>query len=203
MAIQTFPTLPGIAWSVEKKFEFSNKNFRSLSGTEVRSSYWQNPLIHWVLKYEFLRQGTIGATAYAEMKTLAGFFLERKGGFEAFYFNDPADDLTLQNIGTGNGSNLVFYLKAYFGGYSENILKQMSTPKIYVAGVLKTAVTHYNITSEYIVTFTAGNAPANGAAVTATYSYYWLARFEKDKGEFEQFCKDIYKMGKCELVQVR
>ena len=70
-----------------------------------------------------------------------------------------------QNTFTGNGSNL--------GPFSFTFKWLESTDiKVTVAGVLKTAGTHYNLQSLNYTTrtggqvlFTAGNAPANGAAI--------------------------------------
>ena len=70
-----------------------------------------------------------------------------------------------QNTFTGNGSNL--------GPFSFTFQWLESTDiKVTVAGVLKTAGTHYNLQSLNYTTklggqvlFTAGNAPANGAAI--------------------------------------
>jgi cobalamin biosynthesis Mg chelatase CobN len=70
-----------------------------------------------------------------------------------------------QNTFTGNGSNL--------GPFSFTFQWLESTDiKVTVAGVLKTAGTHYNLQSLNYATktggqvlFTAGNAPANGAAI--------------------------------------
>ena len=72
---------------------------------------------------------------------------------------------TTQNTFTGNGSNL--------GPFSFTFKWLESTDiKVTVAGVLKTAGTHYNLQSLNYSTktggqvlFTAGNAPANGAAI--------------------------------------
>ncbi len=72
---------------------------------------------------------------------------------------------TTQNTFTGNGSNL--------GPFSFTFKWLESTDiKVTVAGVLKTAGTHYNLQSLNYTTrtggqvlFTAGNAPANGAAI--------------------------------------
>ena len=72
---------------------------------------------------------------------------------------------TTQNTFTGDGSNL--------GPFSFTFKWLESTDiKVTVAGVLKTAGTHYNLQGLNYTTktggqvlFTAGNAPANGAAI--------------------------------------
>jgi len=72
---------------------------------------------------------------------------------------------TTQNTFTGNGSNL--------GPFSFTFKwLEPADIKVTVAGVLKTVGTHYNLSGlNYVtrtggqVTFTAGNAPANGAAI--------------------------------------
>jgi uncharacterized protein (TIGR02217 family) len=51
-----------------------------------------------------------------------------------------------------------------------------------VAGVTKTAGTHFTIdTATGIVTFAGGQAPANGATVTAGFEFDVPVRFDTDK----------------------
>lgn len=82
-----------------------------------------------------------------------------------FYDYDPSVGYTTELIGTGDGATLTFNIPA----------KETTSRLVYVNGVLKTVVTHYNITAgtgpigQDRAVFTAGNAPPNGHAVTISY----------------------------------
>ena len=72
----------------------------------------------------------------------------------------------LEAVGTGNGTNKLFYLDNY---YPYNYL-------VYLNGVLQTETTHYVVTgSTGLITFV--TAPGNGVAVTVTYSFRRLSQF--------------------------
>ena len=89
-------------------------------------------------------------------------------------------------IGTGTGALDVFQLyKTYtIGAYvrSRRILKPIaSTVLIAVAGTTKTLTTHYTLDATTgIVTFTAGNIPTAGQAVTAGFEFDVPCRFDAD-----------------------
>ena len=97
--------------------------------------------------------------------------------FIAFKDNNRASTVTFfsydvslqyddENIGTGDGVAVNFTIPA----------KNTAAQVVEVDGVVKTVVTHYNVTAgsgalgEDRVVFTGGNAPANGLAVTISYT---------------------------------
>jgi hypothetical protein len=74
-------------------------------------------------------------------------------------------------------------------------------PQIFVDGVLKTQGTDYTISSAGLVTFTV--APAAGAALTWSGSYYWRVRFDLDQTEFNNFLNQLWEAKKVTLVSVK
>lgn len=65
-------------------------------------------------------------------------------------------------VGTGDGTTTTFYLDNY------NVVS--GSEQVYVAGTLKTVTTHYTIDADAgTITFTAGNVPTAGQAITANY----------------------------------
>lgn len=91
MATALYPTsLPGLSWDVSKKPKFNNKVAEHTSGKETRTSYWQNPRWEYTVTYEYLPDIGTGPT---DLKSLLGFFLARKGDFDAWLFTDPDDHL--------------------------------------------------------------------------------------------------------------
>lgn len=203
MSSEIFPEPPGIGWDVEKKPEWKSKVFTSLSGKEVRISYWTTPTWHWVLRYEFLNQNLYSGGVLDEMHDIAGFFHARQGAFDTFLYKDPYDySVTLQKIGTGDGSEQHFQCVRTMGPYNETIKHlKAGTLKVYKNHVLQTYTTHYTVDSAGLVTFV--TPPAIGDDIDASFEYYFLARFEKDILEFKQFAADLFNLGKCELVQVK
>lgn len=195
MSNAIFPTLPGLKWDVVKQPQFSTIVHRSISGKEIRGSFWSYPLWTFKVSFEVLRND-----ATNELKTLMGFFLQRQGSYDTFLFEDPDDKtVTGQTIGTGDGTTTLFQLIRTFGGFVEPVFNLNGTPSIYLNGVLQTS--GYSVGSTGIVTFTA--APGNGVAITADFSYYFRVRFTQDQAEFSKFMKDLWELKKCEFVSVK
>jgi uncharacterized protein (TIGR02217 family) len=194
-AMAVFPSLPGITWGSSKAPSFNTQSFRAASGFEVRAALMQYPLWTFTLSYELLRDNV----ANNELKTMVGFFNARKGAFEAFLYTDPSDNtVTLGNFGTGNGSTLGFQLSRSLGGFSEPVQNLNTTPSIYVNGVLKTLTTDYSISSTGLVTFV--TAPAAGAALTWSGTFYYRVRFVNDTAEFSQFLYNLFELKKLSFV---
>lgn len=155
---------------------FSTDVAETYGGYEQTNQNWETPLN----QYDITAQGSAAA-----MAALEAHFLAMRGRAHAFPFRDLCDfSVTLANIGTGNGTNRVFQLtKKYVSGgetFTRSIVKPESgTVSIYVNGVLKTT----GFTLDYqtgILTFSVGQAPPNGHAVTWTGNFYVPARYDQD-----------------------
>jgi uncharacterized protein (TIGR02217 family) len=189
--------MAGLKWDSVKAPEFSTKVMRAVSGKELRAAYMSYPLYTFKLSYEVLRDDV----ANNELKTLAGFFLARQGQYDSFLFTDPSDHaVTAQSFGTGDGTTTAFQLVRAYGGFSEPVQNVNGTPSIYVNGTLKTVTTHYTISGTGLVTFTAGNIPTSGQALTWTGSYYFRVRFTADMAEFSQFLQNLWELKQLEFV---
>ncbi|MEQ1651085.1 MAG: TIGR02217 family protein, partial [Hyphomicrobium sp.] len=94
-----------------------------------------------------------------------------------------------QVIGTGTGALATFQLKKTYGGSFAPWVREIKKPvsgsvKVAVAGAVKTLGTQFTVDpASGIVTFLAGNIPANGASVTAGFEFDVPARFDTDKLE--------------------
>jgi uncharacterized protein (TIGR02217 family) len=189
--------MAGLKWDSVKAPEFSTKVMRAVSGKELRAAYMSYPLYTFKLSYEVLRDDV----ANNELKTLAGFFLARQGQYDSFLFTDPSDHaVTAQSFGTGDGTTTAFQLVRAYGGFSEPVQNVNGAPSIYVNGTLKTVTTHYTLSSTGLVTFTAGNIPTSGQALTWTGSYYFRVRFTADMAEFSQFLQNLWELKQLEFV---
>lgn len=118
----------------------------------------------------------------SEMDTLIAFFRARKGGADAFLFDDPRiSSITGEAVGTGNGTTTVFAMA--------NKYIQSATFKVYLAAVEQT--TGFTLQDDAgTVTFAA--APGAGVAVTADYRNSVLVRFKADEMSEEQFAYRVF-----------
>lgn len=163
---------------------------RSVSGNELRMTMQQYPLTEFGLSYEFLRSGS-----EAEFQTLVGFFCARLGSFDSFLFSDPDDNaVTNQAFGTGTGSAVQFQLRRSIGGggflFDEPVNNVNVLTNIKVAGVTKSSPADYSISSTGLVTFV--TAPASGAALTWTGSFYYRVRFLMDLLDMDKFMDKLW-----------
>jgi len=117
----------------------------------------------WIVNYMWERP------VATELDTLQAFFRTQKGPQTTFYAYTVSPWRWWADVaaGTGDGSTLTFF---YPGRQSD-----AGTEVVKVDGTTKTVVTHYNMTfpsdanKRGQITFTGGNAPGNGLAVTISY----------------------------------
>lgn len=187
MSNQILPSFPGQKWPFTRSPKHSTTVKTSVSGREFRFSNWSYPKYEWKFDFEVLRE----TGALTEMRTLMGFVNARGGSFDSFLLADPDDNaVTLQAVGTGNGTTTQFQLVRTWGGYVEPVYNLNGAALIYVNGVLRTLTTHYTISATGVVTFV--TPPPNGHAVTASFSFYWRVRFTKDGFDFGQQMQDLW-----------
>jgi uncharacterized protein (TIGR02217 family) len=161
------------------------------SGFEERNSRWANSRRVYNAGY--------GVRSLNELYDVVAFFEERRGRLYGFRWKDHSDwkscppDATPaaldQVIGIGTGVLATFQLKKTYGVSFAPWVREIKKPaagtvKVAVAGVIKTAGTHFTVDpSTGVVTFLAGNNPANGASVTAGFEFDVPVRFDSDKLE--------------------
>ncbi len=217
MSNAIFPTLPGLAFDVVKTPTFSTSIQSARSGRELRRRNWAHPLYKIGLTFEFLRD----EAAFNELKTLAGFYMQRDGSFDSFLFTDPDDYIALnRQYGTGDGVTTTFQLDREFGGavepvtnidastlmlgvsmWSTNPLTPMwssntdapmwSGAKDYTLG------TDYTVSASGLITFT--TPPAAGEPLIWNGNYYYRARFNDDANDFTKFMENLWNLKTCDL----
>ena len=181
MSYHTFPTFSGRGWGIKKRPITSTLIQQADSGAEYRTQRYQYPLYEFDIEIPYMSQ--------ADYSNLIGFFNQQGGPFIPFYFtNDNDSSVTAQGFGTGDGTTAQFQLVKSNGSYwQEPVAGINGTPSIYVNGVLTTPS---SISASGLVTFS--SAPAAGAALTWTGSYYYLVRFKDDHIETEQLISGLY-----------
>jgi uncharacterized protein (TIGR02217 family) len=197
MSNAVFPALLGLKWNIKRTPIWKTLSQESVSGKELSVALMTYPNRRYSLAYEVLRAG-----AEAELQTLEGFFNARQGRHDTFLYSDPDDyTVTDQTFGTGTGAATVFALLRTRGGFSEPVQSLNSAPVLKVAGVTQTLGTHYTISALGLVTFV--TAPANGAALTWSGTYYWRCKFIQDMAEFDQFLQDLWQLQRLEFKTVK
>ncbi len=213
-----FPKIRGLAWDITKAPTFNTEIQESLAGREVRIQNFQNPIWEFTLHYEYLLNDpkVRDENEQTPLEALVGFFLARGGQYDDFLLNET--DLTGrledsvysgQPIGTGDGSTKFFQLVRNVGGFLEavqNPANQSAT--VYVSGrAPQVQGTDYTI-GNGIVAFTV--APANGAAITADFTFLHRVRFDagssrsgKEGIEFNNFYFNLYECKEVQLISVR
>lgn len=193
----TFPTLPGLTWSVTKQPRFTTRIQRAVSGRELRALDQPNPIWSWTLTYSLLRDGA----GYDELRTLMGFFLDRQGSFGPFLFADPSDSAVEgQLLGIGDGSLAAFPLVRTMGGFAEPITAPDAIADVYLNGVRQGIGAYAVDTDTGIVTFT--TPPSPGEVVSADFTYYFRVRFADDAAEFENFMFRLWSLRQIKLQSV-
>jgi uncharacterized protein (TIGR02217 family) len=203
-----FPSLPGCGWSVTKAPRFQTRTQKAVSGRQLRIADQQSPIWTFTLTFPLLRDahdtragsGVGLGIGYDELRTLAGFFLAAQGAYGTFLFADPSDNqVTGQPTATGDGTTTAFPIVRSFGAFAEPlpaaINKTGNALLVYVNGVLQTSgvgtSSRFGFTT-LADTITFAAAPAAGAAIAASFSYYFLCHFTDDAMNFENFMLQVW-----------
>lgn len=156
------------------------------SGREERNSRWAHSRRRYNIGF--------GVKTIAQLQEVIAFFEGRRGKLHSFRFKDHTDFKSCaanatphrsdQVLGTGTGAQDTFQLVKHYGALSRDYVRVITAP---VAGTVLVAVNGVAITAFTInattgvITFNAGNIPANGATVTAGFEFDVPVRFDTDE----------------------
>jgi uncharacterized protein (TIGR02217 family) len=159
------------------------------SGFEERNSRWAASRRSYNAGY--------GVASLDALYEVIAFFEERRGRFHGFRWRDHADwksgapsaatNALDQVIGEGDGATLAFQLRKTYGAVHAPFTREIAKPvagtvKIGVDGIVQTAGTHFTVdTTTGVVLFEEGEAPGEGAVVTAGFEFDVPVRFDTDK----------------------
>lgn len=111
--------LPGLAYSIHKKPYFKTRVVESAAGGEVRTSFMEYPRWDFEFSYEFLEDRS---GAESSLKTIMGFFLQRRGSYDSFLLKDPDDYLVSYGYcGDADGGTTQFPFCRTMGGFVEKV----------------------------------------------------------------------------------
>lgn len=207
-----FPTLPGLAYSVHKVPTFSTRIQKSASGRESRIANWAYPEYRFTLSFEFLRDqrsvpsNQTPSAPFDELRQLEGFFLQRRGSAEPFWFTDPTDSIIASGvkqtiIASALAGVTDYVVPRAYGGFVEPV-GAINAMNLFVNG-------NFQVTPSYLVNvpydgwIRFGAAPTTGHPITWDGSFYFKVRFDRDEMDFDQFLYDLHKVGTVTLRTVR
>lgn len=200
-----FPVLNQLGWSVMRSPVFNTLVSLHASGKEIRSPRAVYPRWEFTLTYEGLKSD--GAQSF---QALFSFFQSMKGRGNRFAFTDPENNtVTAGFIGTGDGFRTNFTLCRSVGlNYEEPVGFINSLTAVYVNGVLVDPADYqlwYNngITNNTYPQVLFDTPVADGAVVTADFSYYFLCRFYDDTMTFEEFMKHFHEARSVKFITVK
>ena len=231
MSTSIWPVLPGLQWELKTSDEFSTLIQKAATpGNETRIPLADDPLIHFELSYDWLRQpgsqadqpASLGAQA-DELNTLRGFFRAMKGDAISFLLKasdvtENAADSTVTGQALAPDANFVAPLIVTRAGYNETIWEAFgvngnpgTAPTIKKDGTPLTVTTDYTIQGPgYAVAGITYSglavqlvADPTGHTITADFSWYYRVRFEKGTREFDKFLAMLYSAQSVQLVQSR
>lgn len=201
MSNSLYPTVPGLTYPIKRTEEWpGNVRQTAPTGKEVTLRISQNPVRHWELLYDYLKNLGSPPTAFL---TLVDFFNQMGGDFDTFLYTDPDDNsVTDQNFGTGNGSQTTFQLvrQLVSGGFSEWIQNTNVVTNVKINGVVQGGGT-YTVTSVGTVIF--NTPPGNGLAITWTGTYFWRCRFEMSTQEFQKDMAQLWSVKSVKFKSVK
>jgi uncharacterized protein (TIGR02217 family) len=172
----------------------------ALSGIEQRIAEWDVARCEYDISY--------GVHSKELLSEVIRLFRDRRGPAYPFRFKDWSDFEALNvSIGIGDGSLALFQLvKDYTEIFVTTRAIQLpvsGTVEIKVAGVLKTEGTHYTVDyATGLVTFTGGNIPTTGQAITASFEFDVPVRFVEDTLKVSMTMVDLGDIPSIPLLEV-
>lgn len=198
MGNAVFPEFPGLKWGRKKTAVWSTGTQKSASGREFRTAYYTYPQWRFSLSFEVLRT----KASVNELEKLAGFFNARKGSFESFLYEDPADNaVTDQPVGNTVQGVARYQLVRSMGGFIEPVSAVKERPAVKVGGTALAYGRDYTVTDKGVLVFNTPQPP--GRPITWTGDFYFRVRFTSDTVDFENVLGSLWAAKKIEFTSVK
>jgi len=201
---------PGLTLNVMRSPSFNVAVQKALSGKETRIAYQQYPMMTWTLQYELLRD----YLSPSEFKTLFGFYDAVGGRLTPFLFIDPwfntVAQMSFATTQAGDVAGTIYQLTAtyanatgvYAGVGAPEVIQQFNgVPTIY-GNSSAISGANYALSTTGALSFNSGHQPSSGTALSWSGSFYYVARFDEDSLDFEQFMANFWTV-KVKLCQVK
>ncbi|EMS1726392.1 DUF2460 domain-containing protein [Neisseria gonorrhoeae] len=198
MGNAVFPEFPGLKWGRKKTAVWSTGTQKSASGREFRTAYYTYPQWRFSLSFEVLRT----KASVNELEKLAGFFNARKGSFESFLYEDPADNaVTDQPVGNTVQGVARYQLVRSMGGFIEPVSAVKERPAVKVGGTALAYGRDYTVTDKGVLVFNTPQPP--GRPIIWTGGFYFRVRFTSDTVDFENVLGSLWAAKKIEFTSVK
>lgn len=198
MGNAVFPEFPGLKWGRKKTAVWSTGTQKSASGREFRTAYYTYPQWRFSLSFEVLRT----KASVNELEKLAGFFNARKGSFESFLYEDPADNaVTDQPVGNTVQGVARYQLVRSMCGFIEPVSAVKERPAVKVGGTALAYGRDYTVTDKGVLVFNTPQPP--GRPITWTGGFYFRVRFTSDTVDFENVLGSLWAAKKIEFTSVK
>lgn len=206
----------GVEWTVKKSPSMETTIQRARTGRESRTIYQSRPDWKFAFIFNVLRDNSALARNVAksyplnEFETLVSFFLGRSAQGLPFFFKDPTDyiitDQSINPATTAGQTDFQMVRSFGNGGYVEPVFG-IDTTASCVVKIDGSTVTTYtkNVPYDGWIRFTGAAATtlASGShAITASYTYLFKARFEKNILDFTTTNLDLWEARTVGLVSV-
>lgn len=190
--MNVFPVATNMEFN-SKKIEIWDSVIVKKTGSGRRKSLSRRAYPDWEIQASF-----VGLTA-EQRDSIAGFIAQHRGEHAEFLWLDPEEyQVTLGHIGVGDGLNTKFQL-----------LRELDNRFIipvtdYVSGTLEIWAGNVpvNVVSVTDGLATLESVPTSGAAVTATFQYYWRVAFDQGTFAWSNPFYDLYKFDTLKMVTV-
>ncbi|MDP3650527.1 MAG: DUF2460 domain-containing protein [Rhodoferax sp.] len=179
-----FPAFAGVAWPLKLSPAWNTKVLPTASGRETRAAFQAMPLWSITLTFEYLSR--------ADYLAMSGFFMNMRGMWDTFLLDAGSDSIATDTaFAVGDGTTKNFQLGRLMGTFAEVVQNVGVLSAIKAAGSV-VAPSGYTVGATGIVSFTV--APANGAVLTWSGSYYYRCRLDQDAADFEEFMHHFYSL---------
>lgn len=196
MSDNIFPVLRGLTYPITKTPNWHTITQKTVTGKQRFLRCYSYPLYTFKLTFEYLGDQQ---TQDDDIHTLMGFYNRQGGAAEDFLFADSTDNtVSNQVFGVGDGSTTTFQLVRDYGGFVEPVFGIVMTPTIAING---TSTTAFDWNTHGLITFT--TAPASGAQLTWSGTFYYRCHFLNDKSEFENIFNGIWELQELQLESLK
>lgn len=219
MSDDLYPSqIRGLTHNVMRSPEFSTIVNESLARIEARVAQQANPIWHWVLTYNYLKDmfdDLPDPLTSTDLRYMLGFIMAHGGRFGNFLYEDPDDHhigpalvggvpnrgaeiRRILDVGSGVWYSPIQRMIAGTQsviGFTEDIRVLNGSPVVYAGGSLTANYTivgpGVTINGQYYAGMCLRWNAAPAATITLDADFYFRVQFEDDRHDFEKFLGNL------------
>ena len=205
MTVVTPPTFPmtfrGATFPKRSPVWEGARVVTAASGNEIRAQNWAVSRTRFEISYEGLASDDANLGLIANSFWLLRGLYEHCGGqFGTFLFADPIDTLqTNRALGVGDGVKTTFPIVRSIAGYVVAAPWVLTIKAVYVNGVAQGA--GWDLVQPNSLVFV--SAPAVGAAISITFTFAYICRFDMTQLDFDQIFAGVHSSAAIKFITVK